>query len=629
MDTMWLRSVYIVAPKGDSAFILSVSDKMNPSTENISVEQALSNYTPVFFKTYSPGGTASLSHRGFGATQTLLVWNGFVLNQLTLGQPAFGGMQANDNMRFGLVSGTLAASGFSGGLSSYVYIDDVFYGDSLNKRRLLVSGGSFGTGSASFFSEYRIKATRLSFEISGTNSDNNYIYLNNSSGADRTEWLLENRTAASFYNVTLKANVMTPLRKGDFRLSLWAGSQFNETPASLLSPQLPDNECQQSRFVRVSGFVPLISLDDAGLHLLFYLSADSFLYRNNQLSISDGTASQSFATRWKAYARCGEGHDFTLEYYPEINRVVSDHYSKTVLFTDQRLKLKYQLNRFEPLKVDLWAHAITRNFDEVFPLPGTSVTFMPGALPGEKAAKWRFLKVYAGLARNMRMPAVNDLYWVPGGNPDLKPEDAWMADMTLHIGNSGYWFYLKSARTDVKWYSWEVNLSPFYAQVSNLIRWTPDPSGAQWVADNVARSQHFGSEAVAMMAISWRKMMLKASLTATRVFARDVSQEETRTLLYVPDKTMNSSLSLQHGIWSGGYDFHYTGKRFSSSDNDRFMPEIFLHDVFFTVTKSIKTNQLSLSFRINNIMNADYQYIAWYPMPRRNFYVTLKWKWNE
>ena len=118
-------------------------------------------------------------------------------------------------------------------------------------------------------------------------------------------------------------------------------------------------------------------------------------------------------------------------------------------------------------------------------------------------------------------------------------------------------------------------------------------------------------------------------MNATRVFAQDLTSDKISTLMYVPDITMNSSVSLEHGIWSGGYEFHYTGKRFSSSDNDRYMPEIFLHDVFFSVVKKIRTNQLTLSVRLNNLMNADYQYIAWYPMPRRNFYVTLKWKWNE
>ena len=275
-DTVWLKPIDISAPSDDSLFIISVSGKLIAADEILPIENVLSRYTPVFFKTYSPGGIATISHRGFGASQTLLIWNGFALNQLTLGQPALGGTQVNDNIRFGIVSGTQAASDFSGGISSYIYIDDIFYRDSSLERRLALSGGSFGTGSASFFSDYRIKKSRVSFELSGINSANNYRFHNNAEGATSNEWPLQNRIAASYYGVTIKSNLLIPMKKGDLKLTLWAGSQFNETPAQLLSPQLSDNENQENRFVRVSGFMPLISAADAGLQLRFFFNADTF-----------------------------------------------------------------------------------------------------------------------------------------------------------------------------------------------------------------------------------------------------------------------------------------------------------------------------------------------------------------
>lgn len=616
-DTVWLKPVDISAPADDSVFMLSVSEKLIPADENLSIENVLSRYTPVFFKTYSPGGVATISHRGFGASQTLLVWNGFALNQLTLGQPALGGMQVNDNIRFGIVSGTQAASDFSGGLSSYIHIDDVFYRDSSLERRLIFSGGSFGTGSASFFSDYRIKKSRISFELSGVNASNNYRFHNNAEGATSDEWPLQNRVAASYYNMAVKSNLVIPMKNGDFRLSLWAGSQFNETPAQLLSPQLSDNESQENRFVRISGFVPIISADDAGLQFRFFFSADTFLYRNKQLSISDGTASQSLATRWNAYMRAGAGHEFNMEYYPEVYRVISENFQKPVVHTDQRMKLKYCLNRYDAVKLNMWTHIITRNFKDVFPLPGISVSFMPANSSKAKWKKLKWLNVYAGLARNMRMPTMNDLYWVPGGNPDLKPENAWTADLSI------------VTTSVLKNIEWNLKLMPFFSETTDLIRWTPDSSGSQWHASNVAESRQYGAEGLVYCSYSWRQNKIAGAMTATRVFAQDLSGDEIFTLMYVPDMTMNSVVSFEHGIWSGGYEFHFTGRRFSSSDNDRYMPEIFLHDVFFTVVKKIKTNHLSLSIRLNNIMNADYQYIAWYPMPRRNFYIMLKWKWNE
>ncbi|HPF00431.1 MAG TPA: TonB-dependent receptor plug domain-containing protein [Bacteroidales bacterium] len=616
-DTIWLKPVDISAPADDSVFMISVSGKLIPADENLSIENALSRYSPVFFKTYSPGGIASISHRGFGASQTLFVWNGFALNQLTLGQPALNGMQVNENMHFGIVSGTLAASDFSGGLSSYIYVDDGFYRDSSLMRRLVISGGSFGAGSASFFSDYRIKKSRVSFELSGMNVVNNYRFHNNAEGAGVEQWPLQNRVNASYFGMTVKSNLLIPLKNGDFKFSLWAGSQFNESPAQLLSPQLSDNESQENRFVRMSGFVPLLTAADAGLQIRFFFSADTFLYRNKQLSISDGTASQTLATRWNAYLRAGAGHEFKFEYYPEFNRVLSENFSKPVLSTDQRLNLNYCLNRSDVVKAIIWTHFITRNFDELFPLPGLSLSFMPGNSSKANWKRLKWLSVNAGIARNMRMPTMNDLFWEPGGNPYLKPEDAWMADMAI-VASSAF-----------KKIKWDFKVMPFFSETFNLIRWTPDSLSSQWIASNVSESRQYGVEGVAACSYSWQQNTITGSMNVTRVFAQDMSGDKVFTLMYVPDKTMNSSVSFEHGIWSGGYEFHYTGKRYSSSDNDRYMPEIFLHDVFFSVVKKIKSDQLSLSLRFNNIMNADYQYIAWYPMPRRNFHVTLKWKWNE
>ncbi|MPM38133.1 Vitamin B12 transporter BtuB [bioreactor metagenome] len=411
---------------------------------------------------------------------------------------------------------------------------------------------------------------------------------------------------------------MMPLKKGDFRLSFWAGSQFNESPASLLSPQLPGNESQTSRFIRLSGFLPIISTGNAGLQMRFFFSADTFLYVNKQLAISDGTATQSFAMRWNGFIRTSGGHEFSAEYYPGFNRVASANFDNIVFCTDQRLRLKYQLNRTEVFKISFWNHFLNRDFENVFLLPGASVGFIPRNMSSKAGQRLKWLSVYAGLARNMRMPTMNDLYWAPGGNPDLKPEDAWMADMTVF-----------ASFAENKCFKWDVKWMPYYSTTTNLIRWTPDSLSSQWNASNVAESRQYGFEATATATFQWSKNSLSGSLNAARVFAEDVSGTEIKTLIYVPDKTMNAVLSIRHGIWSGGYEFHYTGKRFTDGDNDRYMPEIFLHDVFVCVSRNLGSNKLSLSARLNNFMNADYQYIAWYPMPRRNFYVTLKWNWNE
>ena len=57
------------------------------STSNLS--QLLIQHSPVFIKTYGPGGTSTASFRGTTASHTLVLWNGFQLNAPNLGQVDF------------------------------------------------------------------------------------------------------------------------------------------------------------------------------------------------------------------------------------------------------------------------------------------------------------------------------------------------------------------------------------------------------------------------------------------------------------------------------------------------------------------------------------------------------------
>jgi iron complex outermembrane receptor protein len=45
----------------------------------------------------------------------------------------------------------------------------------------------------------------------------------------------------------------------------------------------------------------------------------------------------------------------------------------------------------------------------------------------------------ASVSRNYRFPTLNDLYFLPGGNPDLKKESGWTYDagLSFAVGKKG------------------------------------------------------------------------------------------------------------------------------------------------------------------------------------------------
>ena len=93
-DTIMLKQVEIQGNGvGENVAIPLVARKLDTlvleskSTSNLS--QLLIQHSPVFIKTYGPGGTSTASFRGTTASHTLVLWNGFQLNAPNLGQVDF------------------------------------------------------------------------------------------------------------------------------------------------------------------------------------------------------------------------------------------------------------------------------------------------------------------------------------------------------------------------------------------------------------------------------------------------------------------------------------------------------------------------------------------------------------
>ena len=93
-DTIVLQSVEVTANKYNiEALKPLVARKLDTlvlqSKSTSSLSDLLIQHSPVFIKTYGPGGTSTASFRGTTASHTLVLWNGFQLNAPSLGQVDF------------------------------------------------------------------------------------------------------------------------------------------------------------------------------------------------------------------------------------------------------------------------------------------------------------------------------------------------------------------------------------------------------------------------------------------------------------------------------------------------------------------------------------------------------------
>ena len=140
--------------------------------------------------------------------------------------------------------------------------------------------------------------------------------------------------------------------------------------------------------------------------------------------------------------------------------------------------------------------------DKSFLVPDFSAGFEFRVMRGEE----HFLKF--NFSRNTRIPSMNDRYYNPGGNPDLKNEHAFSCEI-------GY-------KLDQK-ISSELSLSSelnyFRNYIRDMIQWHPDDF-SNYVADNIGRVNTSGLES--SLSVKYRKDDLSMDLNGGYSYTKAV-----------------------------------------------------------------------------------------------------------
>ena len=70
--------------------------------------------------------------------------------------------------------------------------------------------------------------------------------------------------------------------------------------------------------------------------------------------------------------------------------------------------------------------------------------------------------IKASYSRNSKIPSLNDMFWSPGGNPDLKNETGYLSEVTIEMAG-----ILKGS------FSIKNDLTFFRNNLNNVIQWRP------------------------------------------------------------------------------------------------------------------------------------------------------------
>ena len=230
------------------------------------------------------------------------------------------------------------------------------------------------------------------------------------------------------------------------------------------------------------------------------------------------------------------------------------------------------------------------------------------------------IKIHASASYNYRIPTLNDLYWSPGGNINLKPESGWGYEV-------GFSFEKKTTS-----YKLFQDITGYTRTISDWIQWLPN--NGLWTPQNIQKVWSRGIESISAISffISKQTLTFKNSFALTR--STNVSPlasndpKKGKQLIYVPLYKNSFTVSLSNKLFETGIIYNYTSWSYTLSDNSAYINPYNLFDVYGIVKKDFKTYSITVNGRVNNLFNANYQVVADRPMPLRNYQVTLILTYN-
>ena len=231
----------------------------------------------------------------------------------------------------------------------------------------------------------------------------------------------------------------------------------------------------------------------------------------------------------------------------------------------------------------------------------------------------KLLAVKAFAKKSFRMPTFNDLYYADMGNSKLNPESALQYDLGFVLNKD--W---KQGIVD----HFRLQVDGYYNTVHDKIVAYPKGQQFRWTMLNLGKVHIKGVDAMTEVGLEPAKdWKVTARLQYTYQDARDVTDPNTSyykdQIPYIPWNSGSAILGLSWREWDLSYSFIYSGERYSQQENILYnhLQPWYTHDM----SVAYHARKWSTRLDVNNIFIQDYDVILNYPMPKRNYMLTLEY----
>ena len=622
--------------------------------ENVSLSMAdvLTFNSSIFVKNYGRATLSTVAFRGTSPSHTQVSWNGMKINNPMLGMTDFSMIPSYFIDDASLLHGTSSVNETGGGLGGAVKLSTKPAESKGFGLQYIQGIGSFKTFDEFLRLTYGDDHWQVSTRAVYSSSPNDYKYRNHDKKENIYDedmniigqyYPVERNRSGSFKDLHILQEVYYNTLKGDrFGLNAWYINSNREL--AMLTVDHGDDTDFDNR-QRENTFRGVLSWDHLRSNWMVAARAGyiyTWMAYDYKRDLGNGTMAHMTRSRSKINTIYGQ---LDGEYYIGKKWLFTANLSLHQHFVESRdknivlqqggngivgyRKARPELSGSVSAKwrpIDRFGVSVVLR-EEMFGKEWTPIIpalFIDGVLSkrGNIVAK-------ASVSRNFRFPTLNDLYFLPGGNPDLKKESGWTYDagVAFAVGQDGLYSLSGSA-------NW------FESFVKDWIIWLPTTKGF-FSPDNIKDVHAYVVDLKGNMVVNIAKEW-QLALDGTFSWTPSINRGEKRTpadqsvgkqLPYVPEYSAAVTGRLSWRRWSFLYKWNYYSERFTMSSNDISLsgklPKYFMSNISLEKILEFNWAELSLKGTINNLFNEEYVSVLSRPMPGINFeiFIGIRPKW--
>jgi len=207
-------------------------------------------------------------------------------------------------------------------------------------------------------------------------------------------------------------------------------------------------------------------------------------------------------------------------------------------------------------------------------------------------------------------PTFNDLYWKPGGNPNLKPDETtkYEIDIALKFGQSA-----------------GLIINGYYKSDKNLIQWTPVQS--YWQPSNISKADRRGAKVI----LNWSlpHWPVDGYLQGVVTRSRNLTDGDNykKALRYTPEESYAAGLNITLRHWSFHSTVEYVGERIAMYNwpDDVTLDKYLVLNANLAYKITTRIGRFTIVGGCDNITDEIYESMQGYPEPGRAFTGTIEY----